>query len=130
MHPKRILSKATPTDLQLLSSKAADEGKALTLCRGKVAQKGLEMEITDAEWQFGRLISYKQDDYFADMANRPPQVNAVLYSRKKNRLVSANVASSFKCSRLRLAAANWLENCFASTRPGSGYRPWSGKLKA
>jgi cell fate regulator YaaT (PSP1 superfamily) len=57
VHPKRILSKATPTDLQLLASKAADESKALTLCRGKVIQKNLEMEITDAEWQFGEALS-------------------------------------------------------------------------
>lgn len=55
VHPKRILSKATQTDLQLLSSKAADEAKALAVCRNKVIQKALEMEITDAEWQFGEF---------------------------------------------------------------------------
>jgi cell fate regulator YaaT (PSP1 superfamily) len=74
---------ATQTDLQLLSSKAADEAKALTLCRAKVIQKNLEMEITDAEWQFGAcpllLVVLR-----VLLESRSPQADAVLRCRQKD----------------------------------------------
>lgn len=52
IHPKVIFSKATATDTQLLVLKAQDEAKALQLCRSKVISMGLDMEVTDAEWQW------------------------------------------------------------------------------
>ncbi|GAA5941532.1 uncharacterized protein JCM15063_001613 [Sporobolomyces koalae] len=52
--PKRIYAKAGPADTHALLAKAQDEVKALQLVRGKVAQKGLPMEILDAEWQWDR----------------------------------------------------------------------------
>ncbi|GAA5991730.1 hypothetical protein JCM10908_001114 [Rhodotorula pacifica] len=52
--PKRIFAKAGPADTHALLSKAQDEVKALALVRSKVAQKGLPMEILDAEWQWDR----------------------------------------------------------------------------
>ena len=53
VHPKRLLGKASQADLQLLASKASDEAKALALVQSKVYQKGLDMEVVGAEWQFG-----------------------------------------------------------------------------
>ncbi|GAA6004033.1 hypothetical protein JCM10207_006524 [Rhodosporidiobolus poonsookiae] len=52
--PKRIYGKAGPADTHALLAKAQDEVKALALVRSKVAQKGLPMEILDAEWQWDR----------------------------------------------------------------------------
>ncbi|GAA6005143.1 uncharacterized protein JCM10292_005583 [Rhodotorula paludigena] len=52
--PKRIYGKAGPADTHALLAKAQDEIKALALVRSKVAQKGLPMEILDAEWQWDR----------------------------------------------------------------------------
>ncbi|GAA5891396.1 hypothetical protein JCM8208_002614 [Rhodotorula glutinis] len=52
--PKRIYAKAGPADTHALLAKAQDEIKALQLVRSKVAQKGLPMEILDAEWQWDR----------------------------------------------------------------------------
>ncbi|GAA6060255.1 hypothetical protein JCM10212_003495 [Sporobolomyces blumeae] len=52
--PKRIYAKAGPADTHALLAKAQDEVKALQLVRSKVAQKGLPMEILDAEWQWDR----------------------------------------------------------------------------
>ncbi|GAA5823295.1 hypothetical protein JCM11251_007557 [Rhodosporidiobolus azoricus] len=52
--PKRIYGKAGPADTHALLQKAQDEVKALALVRSKVAQKGLPMEILDAEWQWDR----------------------------------------------------------------------------
>ncbi|GAA5989228.1 hypothetical protein JCM11641_006574 [Rhodosporidiobolus odoratus] len=52
--PKRIYAKAGPSDTHALLAKAQDEIKALALVRSKVGQKGLPMEILDAEWQWDR----------------------------------------------------------------------------
>ncbi|BGP50446.1 hypothetical protein JCM10450v2_006365 [Rhodotorula kratochvilovae] len=52
--PKSIYGKAGPADTHALLAKAQDEIKALALVRSKVAQKGLPMEILDAEWQWDR----------------------------------------------------------------------------
>ncbi|KAH8915359.1 PSP1-domain-containing protein [Atractiella rhizophila] len=54
IHPKKLYGKAKAEDMTLLISKAQDEAKALAVCRQKVAQKNLPMEVTDAEWQFDR----------------------------------------------------------------------------
>lgn len=51
IHPKRIYGRASPTDVALLAIKAQDEAKALGVCRAKVAQHQLPMEVTDAEFQ-------------------------------------------------------------------------------
>lgn len=52
--PKKIFAKAGPGDTHMLLAKAQDEVKALALVRNKVAQKGLAMEVCDAEWQWDR----------------------------------------------------------------------------
>lgn len=52
--PKKIFGKAGPGDTHMLLAKAQDEIKALALVRNKVAQKGLAMEVCDAEWQWDR----------------------------------------------------------------------------
>ncbi|KAK4056980.1 hypothetical protein OIO90_001880 [Microbotryomycetes sp. JL221] len=52
--PKKLYGKASPSDTQMLLSKAQDEVKALALIRSKVAQKNLPMEVCDAEWQWDR----------------------------------------------------------------------------
>ncbi|GAA5959516.1 hypothetical protein JCM3765_002353 [Sporobolomyces pararoseus] len=66
--PKRIYAKAGPADTHALLAKAQDEVKALQLVRGKVAQKGLPMEILDAEWQWDRrkLTFYYTSDQRVD----------------------------------------------------------------
>ena len=51
IHPKRIYGRASPADVALLAVKAHDEAKALSVCRTKVAQHQLPMEVTDAEFQ-------------------------------------------------------------------------------
>ncbi|GAA5899577.1 hypothetical protein JCM5296_006949 [Sporobolomyces johnsonii] len=66
--PKRIYAKAGPADTHALLAKAQDEVKALALVRSKVAQKGLPMEILDAEWQWDRrkLTFYYTSDQRVD----------------------------------------------------------------
>lgn len=54
IHPKKIYGLASPADVALLAVKAADEQKALNVCRAKVLQHQLPMEVTDAEFQFDR----------------------------------------------------------------------------
>lgn len=51
IHPKKIYGRASPADVALLAVKAGDEQKALNVCRAKVAQHQLPMEVTDAEFQ-------------------------------------------------------------------------------
>ncbi|KAF9050823.1 PSP1-domain-containing protein [Hymenopellis radicata] len=54
VNPKMILTRATAKDLASISSKLADEAKALSLCQAKVKAKGLPMEVVDAEYQWDR----------------------------------------------------------------------------
>jgi cell fate regulator YaaT (PSP1 superfamily) len=51
IHPKKIYGRASPADVALLAVKAQDEAKALNVCRAKVVQHQLPMEVTDAEFQ-------------------------------------------------------------------------------
>ncbi|KAI0697182.1 PSP1 C-terminal conserved region-domain-containing protein [Cytidiella melzeri] len=52
--PKMIYGKASPHDIQGLSTKLMDEAKALELCRTKIKQRKLPMEVIDAEYQWDR----------------------------------------------------------------------------
>ncbi|KAI0761669.1 PSP1-domain-containing protein [Trametes elegans] len=54
INPKMIYGKAQPRDTQGLNAKAQDEAKALELCRNKVRQRKLPMEVIDAEYQWDR----------------------------------------------------------------------------
>ena len=52
INPKQIYEKARPEHTQGLQQKIADEAKALELCRSKVKQRKLPMEVVDAEYQW------------------------------------------------------------------------------
>ncbi|KAI0757445.1 PSP1-domain-containing protein [Daedaleopsis nitida] len=52
--PKMIYGKAQHRDTQGLAAKLQDEAKALELCRNKVRQRKLPMEVVDAEYQWDR----------------------------------------------------------------------------
>ncbi|KAL1952340.1 hypothetical protein VTO73DRAFT_1489 [Trametes versicolor] len=54
INPKMIYGKAQARDMQTLSAKAQDEAKALELCKNKVRQRKLPMEVIDAEYQWDR----------------------------------------------------------------------------
>lgn len=54
VNPKRLFSKAGPSDTSLLHAKAQDEERALTLCTTKVNQRGLPMSVVAAEMQWDR----------------------------------------------------------------------------
>lgn len=54
INPKMIYGKATSQDTQSLAMKMQDEAKALELCRSKVRQRKLPMEVVDAEYQWDR----------------------------------------------------------------------------
>ncbi|RPD58461.1 PSP1-domain-containing protein [Lentinus tigrinus ALCF2SS1-7] len=54
INPKMIYGKAQHRDTQGLAAKAQDEAKALELCRNKVRQRKLPMEVVDAEYQWDR----------------------------------------------------------------------------
>ncbi|KAF7794679.1 hypothetical protein EIP86_005817 [Pleurotus ostreatoroseus] len=54
INPKMIYSKASHQDTQSLATKIQDEAKALELCRSKVKQRKLPMEVIDAEYQWDR----------------------------------------------------------------------------
>ncbi|KAM5534363.1 hypothetical protein V8D89_011956 [Ganoderma adspersum] len=54
INPKMIYGKAQHRDTQGLAAKAQDEAKALELCRTKVRQRKLPMEVVDAEYQWDR----------------------------------------------------------------------------
>jgi len=53
-HPKRIFRPAQPSEVALLINKSQDESKALQHCQTRVRQKGLPMEVVDAEYQWDR----------------------------------------------------------------------------
>lgn len=54
INPKKIYGKANAQDAQQLIAKRQDEEKALQLCKTKVRQKKLPMEVVDAEYQWDR----------------------------------------------------------------------------
>lgn len=54
INPKQIYEKARAEHTQGLAQKLADEAKALELCRTKVKQRKLPMEVVDAEYQWDR----------------------------------------------------------------------------
>ncbi|KAI0078497.1 PSP1-domain-containing protein [Panus rudis PR-1116 ss-1] len=54
INPKMIYGKATHQETQGLNAKLQDEAKALELCRQKVRQRKLPMEVVDAEYQWDR----------------------------------------------------------------------------
>jgi cell fate regulator YaaT (PSP1 superfamily) len=51
---KRIIRLATHDEVSLLSMKREEEEELLKICRGKVRQRGLPMNVVDAEYQFDR----------------------------------------------------------------------------
>ncbi|KAG9404027.1 hypothetical protein AC1031_005567 [Aphanomyces cochlioides] len=51
---KHILRKASHTELQLLACKMEEEAIVLNVCRLKVQQRALPMQVVDAEFQFDR----------------------------------------------------------------------------
>jgi len=51
---KRIIRLATHDEVSLLGVKREEEEELLKICRGKVRQRGLPMNVVDAEYQFDR----------------------------------------------------------------------------
>lgn len=51
---KKILSVATNDEIALLQVKKEEEDELLKICRGKTLQRGLPMNVVDAEYQFDR----------------------------------------------------------------------------
>lgn len=51
---KRIFRHANPSELVTFELKKQDEQKALVICQAKIKQKGLNMEVVDAEYQWDR----------------------------------------------------------------------------
>ena len=51
---KRIIRLATHDEVSLLQLKREEEDELLKICRGKVRQRGLPMNVVDAEYQFDR----------------------------------------------------------------------------
>lgn len=51
---KRIVRLATHNEVSLLAKKREEEDELLRICRAKVRQRGLNMNVVDAEYQFDR----------------------------------------------------------------------------
>ncbi|KAF0685932.1 Aste57867_22250 [Aphanomyces stellatus] len=51
---KRVLRRASPSELHFLACKMEEEAMVLDVCRDKVRQRGLPMQVIDAEFQFDR----------------------------------------------------------------------------
>jgi hypothetical protein len=51
---KRIVRLATHNEVSLLTKKREEEDELLKICRAKVRQRGLNMNVVDAEYQFDR----------------------------------------------------------------------------
>jgi len=51
---KRIIRLATHDEVALLGMKREEEEELLSICRAKVRQRGLPMNVVDAEYQFDR----------------------------------------------------------------------------
>jgi hypothetical protein len=51
---KRITSLASESDIALLALKEEEETELLKICRNKTLQRGLPMNVLDAEYQFDR----------------------------------------------------------------------------
>lgn len=52
--PKQILRLAQPGEAQQILTKQADEEKAVAICLHKVRERGLDMTVVDAEYQWDR----------------------------------------------------------------------------
>jgi cell fate regulator YaaT (PSP1 superfamily) len=52
--PKQILRYAQPNEVQQILAKQQDEEKAVQMCVQKVQEKGLDMSVLDAEYQWDR----------------------------------------------------------------------------
>ncbi|ANB15627.1 Psp1p [Sugiyamaella lignohabitans] len=52
--PKQILRFAQSNEVQQITSKQSDEEKAVSMCVHKVQEKGLDMSVIDAEYQWDR----------------------------------------------------------------------------
>lgn len=51
---KRVIRLATHDEVSLLAVKREEEDELLKICKGKVRQRGLPMNVVDAEYQFDR----------------------------------------------------------------------------
>mmetsp|Transcript_36030 Transcript_36030/g.45873 ORF Transcript_36030/g.45873 Transcript_36030/m.45873 type:complete len:102 (-) Transcript_36030:584-889(-) len=51
---ERIVRLATEAELRMIKAKAIDEHRVLEVCRLKVKQRNLPMQVIDAEFQFDR----------------------------------------------------------------------------
>jgi len=51
---KRVIRLATEEEISMLSAKGDEEGELLKICRNKVRQRALSMNVVDAEYQFDR----------------------------------------------------------------------------
>lgn len=64
----KVVRRATVKDMQRLAHKAREETKAVLVCRQKVKEHGLDLDIDDAEFQFDRkkLTFYYRADKRVD----------------------------------------------------------------
>ncbi|KAK9470207.1 PSP1-domain-containing protein, partial [Dipodascopsis tothii] len=54
LQPKQIIRFAQPNEIQQLFVKRADEEKAMKICVSKVEERGMAMQVRDAEYQWDR----------------------------------------------------------------------------
>jgi cell fate regulator YaaT (PSP1 superfamily) len=68
---KQILRRALPAEIDSIAAKEERESQALMLCRSKVQELGLPMEVTGAEYQFDgkKLTFYYNATKYIDFRN-------------------------------------------------------------
>ena len=52
--PKQIIGRATQSNIRDMAAKCRDEAAAVSVCNAKVAERGLNIDIVDAEYQWDR----------------------------------------------------------------------------
>lgn len=69
VQPKKIFRKAHSRDMEVLRTKTQSESEALEMCRKRVKERGLEMDVVNCEYQWDRhkltffFVSDKRIDF-------------------------------------------------------------------
>ncbi|KAG5362276.1 hypothetical protein CJU90_4978 [Yarrowia sp. C11] len=95
--PKQILRFAQANEIQQLQSKKMDEDKALKLCNLKVSERGLNMKILNAEYQWDRrkLTFFYYSDSRIDFRDLVRELFRVYKTRIWMCAVNPNSTTSF-----------------------------------
>ncbi|WVQ81888.1 hypothetical protein IAT38_004015 [Cryptococcus sp. DSM 104549] len=117
--PKRIFAKSSQgaEEQARMREKLQDEYEAMMICREKVVQRGLPMQIVDAEYQWDRrkLTFYFKADKRVDFRDLTKENFRIFKSRIWMSMVSKDGASPSPSPLFSLFSVTWVEGDGADT---------------